>query len=523
MNFAFLSSAKIKNLSSVSTTLALWLLSSAIPTREGLAAPGLSTDSLLNVPPDTIIDIGSRRELFVDEFLIADWRGVEWRLHSPIPREVAVVFDKPWEGSGSNFATVFRDSDRIRMYYIGANLTYAAGMKMSRRASYACYAESKDGIHWVKPELGLIEFNGSKRNNIILSMPKLDNFTPFKDSNPACPLEARYKAVGKGADGGLHAFKSADGIHWASLTNAPILTKGAFDTQNNAFWDPLRQRYWCYIRGVHDGIRDIRVATSTDFLAWTDPQLIEFADSPEEALYTNQVEPYYRAPHLFLGFPTRYIDRKFTSAAMQGLPDPMHRQRRMKFSLRYGTALTDGLFMSSRDGYSYHRWGDAFILPGPQRRNNWVYGDGFQSLGLLETSAMDTSAGKELSFYVGEDHWKDTHRLRRYTIRIDGFVSLHARQRHGEFITKPVHFSGNALSLNFATAAAGSIFVEFQDKRGLPLPGFSLSDSDELFGDTLDRTVTWNEKSDVRALIGKPIRIRMVLSEADLYSMKFLE
>ena len=208
---------------------------------------------------------------------------------------------------------------------------------------------------------------------------------------------------------------------------------------------------------------------------------------------------------------------------MQSLPDSEHRQQRMKHSPRYGTVMTNGLFMSSYDGLVFHRWDEVFIPIGPERSNNWVYGDGFQSLGLLETPAEDSTASPELSFYVGEGHWKPLSKLRRYIIRIDGFVSLHARQTPGEFITKTLIFSGKTLTLNFSTSAAGSILVELQDEKGKPFPGFSLSDCDELFGDTHERIVTWNNNSDVSNLTGKRIHIRMVLREADLYSLKFQE
>ena len=157
------------------------------------------------------------------------------------------------------------------MYYIAADLTSEDGSKMARRPLYACYAESKDGLRWEKPELGLFEFEGSKRNNILWAGPRLDNFTPFKDTNPDCRPGERYKSVASGP-GGLFAFKSDDGIRWAPLSDGPILTKGAFDTMNNAFWDPLRKHYWCYIRDFHDGIRDIRVSTSPDFRSWTEPE-----------------------------------------------------------------------------------------------------------------------------------------------------------------------------------------------------------------------------------------------------------
>jgi len=479
-----------------------------------------------------IIDIGSRRELFVDESLISKKSGLELRLHSPIRREVVMFFNKPWEGTGSDYEVTFRDGDIFRMYYMSAQLTNSAGTKLGGHPNFACYAESKDGINWVKPDLGLFEFNGSKKNNIVLSVPSMDNFTPFKDPNPNCNPDEKYKAVGSGK-GGLFAFKSVDGIHWSYLSDKPIITKGKFDTQNNAFWDPIRKKYWCYIRDFHDekgnptsdltkGIRDIRVATSTDFLNWTDPISIKYL-SPEVALYTNQVLPYYRAPHLFLGFPTQYVDRKFSKAAMQALPDPEHRQARMKFSPRYGTVITNGLFMSSYDGVLFNRWDEVFLPIGPQRDDNWVYGDGYQSLGLLETPSEDIGASPELSFFAKEGHWKETSRLRRYSIRIDGFVSIHARETPAELITKTLKFSGKTLSLNFSTSVAGAILVELQDERGKPIPGYSLSDCDELFGDTISRIVTWNNGSDLSELAGKPIRIRMSLNGADLYSFKFGE
>jgi hypothetical protein len=196
----------------------------------------------------------------------------------------------------------------------------------------------------------------------------------------------------------------------------------------------------------------------------------------------------------------------------------------MKFSPRYGTTVTNGLFMSSRDdGLTFKLWDEPFIPIGPERSNNWVYGDGYQSMGLIETPADDSTASPVLSFYAGEGHWKDSPILRRYTIRIDGFVSLYGKQTAGEFVTKPLIFSGKSLSLNFSTSAAGSILVELEDINGNPFPGFSFSDCDELFGDTIDRTVTWCDNSSVSSLEGKQILVRMRLSEADLFSLKFKE
>src|SRR5206468_649801 len=98
-----------------------------------------------------------------------------------------------------------------------------------------------------------------------------------------------------------------------------------------------------------------------------------------------------------------YVERPW-SAAFYPLPDREHREQRMKLHPRYGTAVTDGLFMSSRDGRLFRRWGEAFIRPGIERKNNWLYGDGYQSWGLVETGAENPLAPHELSVYVVEDN-----------------------------------------------------------------------------------------------------------------------
>jgi len=468
------------------------------------------------------VHIGSRLELFVDDYLIDRMTGgATLQLHHPTPKEIVLVHDDVWEGSGSCFYDVFRDGDIFKLYYIGYQLTNEDGSQMTSRGICACYAESTDGIHWQKPNLGLVEYLGTKDSNVVWTRENADNFVVFKATNPACRSGEEYKATASGP-GGLWAYKSSDGLNWTPLQDSPIITKGAFDSQNLAFWDPLRGHYWCYFRDFHDGLRDIRVATSGDFLTWTEPEMLKYVDSPDEQLYTNQIMPYPRAPHIFVGFPTRYVERAFSPSFLP-LPDLPHRENRVKIAPRYGTAITDGLFMTSRDGRLFNRWGEAFVRPGPERKDNWLYGDCYQGLGLIETAAEDPTAPRELSLYCTENTWKTDVKMRRYTLRIDGFVSVNAPLKGGELLTKPLVFSGGKLVLNFSTSAAGSIRVELQDPEGKPLEGFSLTDCDEVFGDSLDRTVTWQGKSDLSALAGKPLRLRVTLSDADLYSLRFGE
>ncbi len=153
---------------------------------------------------DIVRDVGSRLEIFVDDWLIARMDNLRLAMQRPRPAEVAIDFDRPWEGGYSAYVTVFQDGDRFRMYYRGI------GTAEDAKQVY-CYAESRDGVHWMRPSLGLHSYNGSTDNNIIWTGKGSHNFAPFKDSNPDAPADQRYKALGGGP---LLVFASADGVNW---------------------------------------------------------------------------------------------------------------------------------------------------------------------------------------------------------------------------------------------------------------------------------------------------------------------
>ena len=119
---------------------------------------------------DNAINLGSRRELFVDWFLIDRLKGAELRMHEPIREGVAVKFDNPWEGGFSGYATVIKDENVYRMYYRGLPV---AGRDGSPEAVVA-YAESKDGVAWTKPDLGLFVVRGTLHNNVVLTNAPYD-------------------------------------------------------------------------------------------------------------------------------------------------------------------------------------------------------------------------------------------------------------------------------------------------------------------------------------------------------------
>ena len=145
------------------------------------------------------VELGNRRELFWDDFMI-DEATATLRQHQPETREIAMLCDAPWEGSACNYLCLFRDGPVIRLYYLASRFLLHDDTDIHAAPVVVCYAESRDdGRSFVKPDLGLYEYNGSKRNNIILKIGgytrTIDNFAVFKDTNPDCPLDERYKAV----------------------------------------------------------------------------------------------------------------------------------------------------------------------------------------------------------------------------------------------------------------------------------------------------------------------------------------
>ena len=447
------------------------------------------------------IDIGNRRELFVDDHLIDRLEGgAALRLHRPQPRDIAIVFGKPWEGNTSALWSVFRDGDIYRMYYRASNAASIGGK--TTHPTFLCYAESKDGIHWRRPNLGRVAFEGSKENNITARQV----FTPFKDANPDCTPGARYKAFGvisltKPRRRQLLAYQSADGLRWRRMRSEPVMTDGvtphAFDTVNVAFWDSVRGEYRAYIRDWRDGKRDIKTATSKDFLNWSEPQWLEYPGAAQEELYTNMVRPYGRNPHLFIGFPTRYMPQR--------------------------GSITEPLFMASRDARTFRLWEEAIIRPG-RNSDRWGNRCNYIWYGLIETASDLPGKPTEYSIFSGEHYYMEgAVKLRRFTYRPDGFVSVNAPFSGGNVLTKPLKFSGANLLLNVSTAAAGLIRVEVQDADGKAVPGYEAANCQEIYGDEIERLVTWQRGPDVSSMQGRPVRLLFILKDADLFSFRFAD
>ena len=144
------------------------------------------------------IDIGSRLELFVDDHVVDRLSEATRTMHRPVPRDVVMRFDRPWEGNSCNYISVIEDGGVYRMYYRASQVDYTQG-KMTNRHAFVCYAESADGVRWERPSLGLVEFEGSKDNNIIWDGLGTTTFAVFLDENPDCDPDARFKAFVAGS------------------------------------------------------------------------------------------------------------------------------------------------------------------------------------------------------------------------------------------------------------------------------------------------------------------------------------
>lgn len=455
--------------------------------------------------PDDPIDIGDRLEPFVDGRLIDRLEGARLKLHPPQPREIVLKFDRPWEGLYSGYTTILHTGKVFRFYY--------RGMPIARHTldtEVTCMAESPDGIRWTKPSLGLFEVQGTKENNVVLARHRgCHNFAPFLDANPDAPADQQYKALGGTGAPGLIAFASPDGIHWKELQKEPVITKGAFDSQNNAFWSVSEGRYVCYFRVFRQRKRWIARTTSTDFIHWTEPVDLETDGKPRQHLYTNQFDPYVRAPHVYLGLPTRFLPgrRVVTQQEVRRIGTPTQWD--------YANDCTDVLLCSARGGTELKRtFLEAFIRPGLDLRN-WTSRANYAARGIVQT------AHEELSLYVMHNGGYPSTHLRRYTLRPDGFVSVHGPYSGGEMVTVPLIFSGNRLTINHATSAAGGLKVEICTPDGRPMEGFALADCDEIIGDRIRHTVRFQGGEDVGRLAGKPVRLRFVLRDADLFSIQF--
>ena len=491
--------------------------------------------------------IGKSKQLFIDKKFMEKSEGIDLSMNLPVQHpDPVVIEDRPWEGKGvSDYNTVFQEKDgSYRMWY-GAAMYVGLPQEGAIRL---CYAESNDGIHWEKPSLGLVTFQGSKDNNIVapkLEKQSMQGACVFRDEK--APDEERYKLWSKfrptdeemknGALQGLWAMHSPDGIHWTEYPDQPNPKGQKCDTQNMFFFDDRINQYVGYTRvaetqGLDEAAeaegkaryRSMGRITSPDFRTWSETRIVLEADETELSMpvpyeretnmppmdfYTSCAMKYPDAQDVYLMFPS-----PFYHWGREGRTDP---------GGDHFPAKLDIQLLTSRDGIAWKRQGNRrpFLSTGM---------DGSGTSGMLFANPWLIDAGNELwLYYWGTDnlHLADSlgnHStgIYRCSIRKDGFVSADAGYSGGELTTPVVEFEGKSLELNFDGGAGGWLKAEILDGDGKRIEGFALDDADVVAGNALRKPVGWNGSGDVSRLSGKPVKLRFVMRDARLYAMQFV-
>ena len=504
---------------------------------------------------DEPVAVGSEKQLFAgpwtedgrDGYLVDSMRNVTMRTGEAIATGQKVPLPAP--------GFVVRDGSLHRLYY-GAPGVECDFWDQKLHCNLLRYAESDDGVHWRKPSLGLVEWEGSRDNNILFpnddfpyAVASVGVNTVFVDPNASGPgdrLKASYKltppqetgpdnAMEPLPDGkGKYGFVSADGIHWKRITGK-LGTSG--DGGFEPFWDGRIGKYVAYSRvKTFDDPRQVdyyhRVygkrkmnwrarllrmgrSVSDDFIHWSPEEIVLAPDDVDEA---NSVAPnrvdFYSLPVI------QYTSRAYVAF----LSIYSHWEARVKKdgSLSQFPGRADIQLATSRDGIHWSRspGRTPFIRLGPQ-------GSFWAGMLFVKRPLPSASAPRLEVFFDG---WRKVHNdptrtgqpVRGVAVtRTDGFIVAEAAYTGGELTTKPLVFEGNTLQLNTDTSAGGIVQVEIQDESGRPLEGFKAADADEINGNYLKVAASWNGRSDVSSLAGQPVRLRFLMRDARLYAFRF--
>jgi hypothetical protein len=476
------------------------------------------------------IDIGDRKQVLWDDALLESREGVRFEMNPAVRTgEVDLVADKPWEAWMTGvYGTVIKDGDKFRMWY---------SARASIAQEYIAYAESSDGVHWQKPELGLIDFRGSKANNLLT--PR--TIRPHGGSvwiDPNAKPEERYKFIFaqypvNGHDDpaqGRHVFLtqavSADGIH-VTLTSRSILEAHhgeqgvAFDTHNICFWDDILSKYVLYTR--KRPARSVGRAVSDDPMSFPLPENVIQAEHWEDAdYYSPGVFRYREADHAYVSLLPVFFHPMEKNR-------PADHQPMMKFAYA-GKAMEvpppdslDVHLWTSRDGIQWQPRGDGrpVMRLGPE--------GSFDSRQIYPFTAYVAVGDEIWIYYLGLSlsHSEVLPGSRqgvvsRAVFRRDGFVSADAGSEGGTIVTKPLKFAGRSLEMNVDCSAGGHLDVEVLDEDNHPIPGFTAADHNRIYYNNIYKQVTFGGKADLSALAGRTIRLRFRMRDCKLYSFQFL-
>ena len=489
--------------------------------------------------PDPAILIGNGKELFLDDFLLARMEGIERVVNQPerYPGNPLLTAKGDWEaGSMQQFGTLYDPRLQLFRTWYRANNSEDNQMSM-------CYAVSRDGLRWEQPVLGLAEYRGSTRNNIVT--PKRSFFV-FLDPL-ARPGEGNICASAKmlyGSDRGTFKqilLRSPDGLHWpwgpvrnmsgyqgwpysrirrqeaVMATDRPLM-------QNPVYFARLDKM--TVIANEGEGLKDrVYARIGWDLTHWQDPVLTDLKRSEKNNLGWYGIRTKDESSVL-VGFTDAYHNEQN--------PDPRWRSLGPEAYHDKPSAWLDIQLISSRDGYRWQHVADqdVFLPVGPE--GAWDEGM------VLYAQAVEPPGSDRIYLYyqgspvrhdMTDAGWLQWHaRSQRPSnnmgvafLRKEGYVSLEVKPDAAEGVveTRPLRYRGRHLFVN-ADASKGAVQVELCDETGNPLSGFGRKRALPLTTDLTNHLIRWGQESDVSRFAGQAVVLRFHLTPgAKLYAYRF--
>ena len=498
------------------------LLSGRVRSKDTLRGHGRNKSKPLlfagNKSPD-IIGLGNRKHLFIDSVMLDMAENVVLTVNKPEKTEVSDFrVTGSWEPSTRlgpmipDICSIWDEGGKLRMLY-GNNGQFCG------KYTAVSLAESDDGIHWVKPDLGIICWEGSTHNNIV--MRNALQGTAIKDENPACPPDERYKMAAWTMNRGLHIFTSPDSIHWRR--NETLMFPFDPDGSVEIFWDNQIQKYVGYSRALWGGdYRRYVVRSETAEIDKPWP----FTPSPEPRWHEYEnfgmVRPCEGELQLMetWGEAYRFKGHKYPWAPDAYLAFPWRHDRDR--NARPGSYL-----QTSRDGVNWTRYEPPYYFGGGWELGGKIVREGMVEQGMvLRGDEIWHFGTARFTEHGGLTHGGTEHdggyfdKFLKLTQRLDGFVSADAKDgARGVMRTKPLIFEGKELFVN--AKAKGFLRAGLLDAEGNQLEGYCLRDCAAFTGDKTRVPVRWRGNGNVARLQGKPIRILFELKEAKLFSFQF--